>query len=201
MPRAWPLTTTMSSISRLRAGRHRALFDLPHHRLIRAEQQLLAGLSARVERARDLRAAEGPVVEQPAVLARERHALRHALVDDVDAQLRQPVHVRLARAVVAAFDRVVEEPVDAVAVVLVVLRRVDAALRRDAVRPPRTVLDAEADDVVAELAERRRRGRPGEAGADDDHGVLPAVGRVDQLRLEAVTIPLLLEGTARGFGV
>ena len=137
--------------------------DLPHHRLIGAEQQLLAGLAARVERPRDLRAAERPVVEQPAVLARERHALRDALVDDVDAQLRQPVDVGLARAVVAALDRVVEQPLDAVAVVLVVLRGVDAALRGDAVRAARAVVDAEAHDVVAELAERRgrRRARPG----------------------------------------
>ena len=105
---------------------HRARLHLPHQRLVGAEQQLLAGLAARVERARDLRAAERAVVEQPAVLARERHALRDALVDDVHAQLRQAVDVRLARAVVAALDRVVEEPLDAVAVVLVVLGGVDA---------------------------------------------------------------------------
>ena len=168
MPRAWPLTTTRSSISRLGNAVDRALFDLPHHRLVGAEQQLLAGLAARVERARHLRAAERPVVEQAAVLARERHALRDALVDDVDAQLREPEDVRLARAVVAALDRVVEQPLDAVAVVLVVLGGVDAPLRGDAVRAARAVVDAEALDVVAELAERRRGRRAGEAGADDD---------------------------------
>ena len=197
MPRAWPLTTTRSSISRLANDLDRAALDLPHHRLVGAEQQLLAGLAARVERARHLRAAERPVVEQAAVLARERHALRDALVDDVHAQLRQPVDVRLARAVVAALDRVVEQPLDAVAVVLVVLRGVDAALRGDAVRAARAVLDAEAQDVVAELAERRRRRRAGEAGADDDDGVLPAVRRVDQLRLEAVAVPLVRQRPAR----
>ena len=70
-----------------REQRHRAGVDLAHQRLVGAEQQLLAGLAARVERARDLRAAERAVVEQPAVLARERHALRDALVDDVDADI------------------------------------------------------------------------------------------------------------------
>ena len=85
-----------------REQRHRAGVDLPQHRLIRAEQQLLAGLPAGVERARHLRAAERAVVEQPAVLARERDAGRHALIDDVDAQLREPVDVRFARAIVAA---------------------------------------------------------------------------------------------------
>ena len=145
-----------------------AALDLPHHRLVGAEQQLLTGLAAGVEGPRHLRAAEGPVVEQAAVLARERDALRDALVDDVDAELRQAVDVRLARAVVAPLDRVVEQPLHAVAVVLVVLGGVDAALRRDAVRPPRAVVDAEAEDVVAELAERRCGRRAGQAGADDD---------------------------------
>ena len=80
----------------------------------------------------DLRAAERAVVEQAAVLAGERHALRHALVDDVRADLGEAVDVRLAGAEVAALDGVVEEAVDAVAVVLVVLGGVDAALRGDA---------------------------------------------------------------------
>ena len=75
--------------------------------------------------------------QRAAILARERHALRHALVDDVDADLRQPVNVRFARAEIAALHRVVEQPVNAVAVVLIILRRVDAALRGDGVRAPR----------------------------------------------------------------
>ena len=99
---------------------------LAGERLVRAEQQLLAGLAPGVERAAHLRATERAVVEQAAVLAGERHALRDALVDDVHAQLGEAVHVGLAGAVVAALDRVVEEAVDAVAVVAVVLRRVDA---------------------------------------------------------------------------
>ena len=141
----------------------RAQADLPLERLIGAEQQLLAGLAAGVERARHLRAAEGAVVEKAAVFARERHALRDALVDDVHADLRQPIDVGLARAEVAALDRVVEQPVDAVAVVLVVLGGVDAALRGDAVRAARAVLVAEALDLVAQLRQRGRapRRRPG----------------------------------------
>ena len=182
-------------------GPDRAAFDLAHHRLVRADEQLLAGLTAGVERPRDLRAAERPVVEEPAVLARERHALCHALIDDVHAQLREPVDVGFARPVVAALDRVVEEALDAVAVVLVVLRGVDAALRRDAVRAPRAVLNAEAQDVVAKLAERGRRRCAGKTRADDDDRVLPAVGRVDQLGIEAVPVPLLRQRPARNFRV
>ena len=60
-----------------RAGR-----DLALEGLVGADEQLLAGLAAGVERAGHLHAAEGAVVEQAAVLAGERHALRDALVDD-----------------------------------------------------------------------------------------------------------------------
>ena len=148
--------------------RDRAGADLALERLVHAEQQLLAGLAARVERARDLRAAERARVEQAAVFARERHALRDALVDDVDAQLGQSIDVGFARAEVAAFDGVVEQAVDRVAVVAIVLGGVDAALGGDAVRAPRAVLVAEALDVVAGFAERRRRGAAGQSGADDD---------------------------------
>src|SRR5207342_829297 len=115
----------------------RAEVHLPLEGLVRAEQELLAGLAPGVERARHLRASEGAGVEQASVLAGERYALGDALVDDLDADLGEPVDVRLARAVVAALDRVVEEAVDAVAVVLVVLRRVDPALGGDAVRTAR----------------------------------------------------------------
>ena len=113
MPRARPSTTTRSSISCRVYISTLPSADLPLQRLVGAEQQLLAGLAAGVEGARHLGAAEGAVVEQAAVLAGERHALRDALVDDVDRHLGQPVDVGLAGAEVAALDGVVEEPVDA----------------------------------------------------------------------------------------
>jgi hypothetical protein len=123
---------------------HGAGLDLLLERRIGTEEELLPSLAARVERARDLRATEGAVGEEAAVLAREGHAGRHALVDDVHAQLGQAVDVGLTGAEVAALHRVVEQAVDAVAVVLVVLGGVDAALGRDGVRATRAVLEAEA---------------------------------------------------------
>ena len=135
---------------------HGAGGDLPLQGLVRADQQLLAGLAPRVERPGDLHAAERAVVEQAAVLAGERDALGDALVDDVRADLGQPVDVGLAGAEVAALDRVVEQPVRRVAVVAVVLGGVDAALRRDRVGPARTVLITEALHLVAGLAQCRR---------------------------------------------
>ncbi len=166
-----------------------------------AEQKLLAGLAAGVKGARDLRAAEGAIREQAAVFAGKGHALRHALVDDVRADFRQPIHVRFARAEVAALDRVVKKPVNGVAVVLVVLRGIDPALRGDRVRAPRRVLVAKAFHLVAHLAERGRGARAGQAGADDDDLVFPLVRGVDQLRVELVLLPLLLERAGGDFGI
>ena len=178
-------------VQHLVAGEHLHLAepDLPLERLIGPQQELLAGLAPRVERARDLRAPEGPVGQQPAVLAREGHALGHALVDDLDAQLGEPVDVPFPRAVVAALDRVVEQAEDAVAVVLVVLGRVDPALGRDRMRPPRAVLVAVALDVVAQLGQRCRGGGAGEARAHHEDRVLALVRGVHQLHLEAVLLP------------
>src|SRR5204863_303553 len=77
--------------------------------------------------------------------------------------LRKPVHIRFARAEIAAFDGVVKQPVNAVAVVLIILRGVNAALRRDAVRAPGAVLKTEAFNVVTEFCKRcgsRCTGKP-----------------------------------------
>ena len=193
MPRARPSTTISSSISWRENISTWPSPDLALEGLVGAEEQLLARLPAGVERPGDLGAAEGAVVEEPAVLAGERDAQGDALVDDRDRDLGQPVDVGLAGPEVPALDRVVEEPLDAVAVVAVVLRGVDPALRRDRVRAARGILVAEALDVVAELGHRRRAARAGEARSDHDHGVLPLVRRVDELHLEAVLVPLLLD--------
>src|SRR5262245_47112016 len=85
-------------IEHLGPGEHLDLSrcDLTQERLIRSEQKLLSRLAAGVKRTRYLCATERTVREQAAVLPRERHALRDALVDDVDADLCQPVNVRFA---------------------------------------------------------------------------------------------------------
>jgi hypothetical protein len=178
---------------------HAARGDLLFERLVRAQQQLLPRLPARVKRARNLHAAERARVEQSAVLARERNALRHALIDDVDADLRQAVDVGFARAEIAALHGVVEQALYAVAVVAVILRRVDAALRGDRVRAARAVLKAEAVHVVTLLAERRGRRPPASPEPTMMIGVLAAVRGIDQLHLEAGFFPLLLNWTGWNF--
>ena len=112
---------------------HAAGVDLAAEGLVGAEQELLAGLTAAIKGARHLGAAERAVGQLTAVLARERHALGDALVDDVHADLGEAIDVGLARTEVAALDGIVEKAINAIAVVLIVLGGVDAALGGDGV--------------------------------------------------------------------
>jgi hypothetical protein len=107
------------------------------------------------------------------------------------------VDIGLAGPEVAAFDGVVEEAVDAVAIVAVVLGGVNPTLRGNRMGPARTVLEAEGFDLVAKLAERcggrgARQTRP-----NDDYTELTLVGRIDQLHLLPVTAPLRSDRTGR----
>jgi hypothetical protein len=95
------------------------------------------------------------------------------LVDDVHADLGQAVDVGFARAEISALDRVVKQAVDRVAVVAVILRGVDAALRGDGVRAARAVLETEGLDVVAEFAQRGRRRSACQPCADNDDVEFP----------------------------
>ena len=86
-----------------------------------------------------------------------------ALVDDRATHFGKAMHIGLAGTKIAAFDRVVEESVNAVAVILVIFCGVDATLRCDRVGAAGTVLIAEAFHLVALLGERRCGGGTGEA--------------------------------------
>src|SRR6185295_18186774 len=90
---------------------------------------------------------------------------------------------------VAALHRVVKQPIDTVAIVLIVLGRIDPTLRRDAMRSPRAVLKAEALDVVSELGQRRRSRSTRQAGAHHDDRVLALVGWIYQLHFELAPVP------------
>ncbi len=181
--------------------RHLPQTDLPHQRLICAEQQLLPSLPASVESARNLRAAERAIGQRAAVFTGEGHALSDALVNDVHADFRETVDIGLARAKVSALYRVVEKPVDAIAIVLVVLRGVDATLRRNRVRPPRAILKAENANVVAQLRERCRGRRPGQTRPHHNHGILPLIGRIHQLHFKLMPRPFFCDRTRRHIGL
>ena len=117
------------------------------------------------------------------------------------ADLGQTVDIGLAGTVVATLNRVIEKPIDAVAIILVVLGCVDAALGRDGMGAARGVLQAEGEDVVAQLGQRGRGRSAGQPGTDDDQGVVALVRRIDQLEFELVFIPLLRDRTARDISI
>ena len=175
--------------------------DLSGERLVGREQELLAGLPSCVERPGHLGSTEGAVVEQPAVLPCVRCTLGDRLVDDRVGHLGESVDVRLARAIVAALDRVVEQAEHAVVVVRVVLRCVDSALSSDRVGASGRIVVGEGLDVVSKLTERRCRPGAGEAGSHDDEVVLAAVGRVDELHVELALRPLVLDRPFWDLGV
>ena len=110
-----------------------------------------------------MRAAEAAVGESASVFAGEGDALGDALVDDFDAVFGEAVDVAFAGAEVAAFDGVVEQAIDAVAVVLIIFRGVNASLGGDGVGAAGGILEAEAFYVVAEFAQRGGGGASGEA--------------------------------------
>src|SRR5258707_13408181 len=100
---------------------HRAGCQLLFQGLISPEQQLLSGLTSRVKCSLDLHAAKRSSIEKSAIFPGKRHALGDALVDDIEADLGESIHVGLARAEVAAFDCVLKQAENAVAVVAIVL--------------------------------------------------------------------------------
>ena len=190
-------------IEHLGAGEHynRSRLDLAGEGRIGAQQELLPRLSPGVEGPGHLRAAEGAVVQVSGVIPGEGHALGDALVDDVVAHLGEPPHIRLAGTEVAAFHGVVEEAIDAVAVVGVVLGRVDSALRRDAVGAAGAVLVAEGLHVVSQLAERRGGRGAGQPGPDHQDLVLPFVRGIHKLHVEAMLVPRFFDRSCRTFSV
>ena len=177
---------------------YRAIVDLLGQRLVGAQQELLTGLTTRVERAAYLCSTEGTVREKAAVFTGERNSRRHGLVDDVDRDLGQAVHVGLTGPEVATFDGVIEQAVDRVAVAMVILGCVDATLSGDRVGPARRVVEGEDLHVVPEPGQRRRRRRPGQPGTDDDHVEFTLVGRVHQFHGELVVVPTVFDRTRRG---
>ena len=164
----------------LREHRDGAGCDLPAERLIRAEEQLLAGLATGVKSARNLRTAKRAIGEQAAIFSRKRDALLDALVDDRIGNLRESIDIRFPRAKIAALDRVIKEAKDAVAVVRVIFRGVDSALGCDAMGAARAVLVAERFDVVTLLRQRRRGRAAGQTGSDHNDLELATIVRRNQ---------------------
>jgi hypothetical protein len=91
------------------------------------------------------------------------------LVDDVIADLSETIHVRLTRTKVASFDGVVEQSVNAVAVVLIIFCRVDSSLGCNRMRASRRILEAKAFHSITKLTQRCRSRSTRQAASYNDN--------------------------------
>ena len=171
---------------------HFAFADLAAEGGISTEEQLLTGLTLCVEGTAYLRATERTVVEQTSVLTGERNALCYTLVDDVIGNLRQTIDIRLTSAVVTTFDRIVVETINTIAVVLVVLRRVDTALCSNRVRTTRRILDTEVEDVKSHLCKGGSSRSTSQTGTDDDDVETTFVSGINEFLMVLIVGPLQL---------
>src|ERR1700730_700026 len=144
--------------------------------------------------------AKRPVRQQAAVFPSERNSLRHALIDDFHANLGEAIDVRFPRTKIATFDRVVEQPEHAVAVVLVIFRRVNTTLGSDAVRTPRTILETEAFDAISKFGRESRCRGSRQSTSDHQNIKLSFVVWTDQFGLIPVFSPFRLQRTGRNLG-
>src|SRR5438045_3936399 len=141
-----------------------------------------AYLAPGIKRHVNLLPTEETIGKHPAILARERHALLGALIDDEIADFGQPVNVRFARTEIAAFDRVVKQSENAVAIVLVILGGIDPALRRNGMGATRRILITKTFHAIAELAEGGRGRSAGQSRAHHDDLKFAAIVRANETR-------------------
>ena len=111
--------------------------NLASHLLVCTNQQLLAGLTAGIERAAYLCATKAAIIEQSAVFTSEWNTLSNHLVDDVNRYLSQTMHVRFTRTKVTTLNGVLEQTINAVTVTLIILCSVNSTLCRNGVRTTR----------------------------------------------------------------
>ena len=136
-----------------------------------------------------------------AVLSGERHTLLDTLIDDQITDFGESINIGFPGTEIAAFDRVVEQAKNAVAIVLVIFRGINSALGGDAMGAARAILVTEALHVIAELAQRRRGRSSREPAADDDDFEFSPVIRSDQARVVLMVRPFLGEGAVRNSGL
>ena len=111
------------------------------------------------------------------------------------------MNIGLAGTKIPALDRVVEQAPHTIAVVLVILGRIDAPLGGDGMRPPGTVVETESLHPITELGQRGRRRGPGQTGSHHDHLIFPFVGRADQAHRGLEIPPLVGQGAGRNAGI
>ena len=170
-------------------------------RRISTEQQLLTGLSLGIEGTAHLCATERTVGQHATIFTCERHALSHALVDDIVTHLSQTINIGLTSTVVTTLHGVIEKTIYGVAVVLIVLCGVNTTLCGDRVRTAWRVLDAEVEDVEAHLAECGGSRCTSQTRTDNNDVQFQFILWVNQALVSLVVGPLLSHRSFRYSGI
>ena len=113
------------------------------------------------------------------------------MINNIAADLGQPVYISFPGSEIAAFDCIIEKPPVAVAIVLVIFGSIDPSLGCNAVCTARSILNAVAFDVIAQLCQRCCSRTTGKAGSYNNDLKFSFIGGVDQLELKLVSIPFI----------
>jgi hypothetical protein len=123
------------------------------------------------------------------------------MIDDQVAALCQAMDIGFASPEIAAFDRIVKQAIDAVAVVGIVFCGIDAALGGNTMGTSGTVLKTERLDVVTQLGHGGGRCAAAKSGADDDDIKFAFVGGIDQFQFKPMPLPFFRYGPCGYFSV
>src|SRR5207237_10275394 len=117
------------------------------------------------------------------------------------AHLCLPVNGRLARTEIAALDRVLKQPENAIAVVLIIFRCVDSALGSNGMGATRRILITKTLHPITKFAEGGRSRSPGQSRADHNDLKFATSIWANQTRMVVVVSHLLLVRTGRIFTI
>ncbi len=120
-------------------------------------------------------------MERSGIVACKGNSLTDTLIDNFVAHFGQPIHICLTSPVVAPFDRIIEEPIDTVAVILIVLGCIYPALSGNGMRPAGAILIAEILHLKTQLSQRGRCRSTSQPGAYHDDVKLTLVGWINQV--------------------
>ncbi len=111
------------------------------------------------------------------------------------------MHVAFATAKVSAFNCVDKQTIDAVAVTLIIFRRINATLGCNRVRTSRRIMKRKCINLIAKFGQSRRCRCAGQTGANNNYFELALVVRVDEFGVGFVVIPLVAQLTIWNLGV
>ena len=165
--------------------------DLPIHRRISSEQQLLTGLSFGIKGARNEYPTKQAVVEQSPIIPGKGNALGYTLVNDIGRYFCKAIYVGFSRTIITPFDGIVKQAVNRVAITLVIFSGVYSPLCRNRVCTTWRILKAKRLNIIAQLGKSSRSRTTSQARTNHDHIDQTFIGWTDQADIIFVICPFI----------